>query len=102
MTAPRWAQFAFQAFNGSTGFGGYTLQQPGVLVGTVTNATLSTVTTVVLTRAASFPSSTLRLRALHPSTRACSRQPASRAEPTPCPRRPRMTPMPIFGMSSAT
>lgn len=44
------AQFAFQAFNGSTGYGEYTLQQPGVLVGTVTNATLSTVTTVVLTR----------------------------------------------------
>jgi len=50
MTATRWAQFAFQAFNGSTGHGEYTLQQPGVLVGTVTNATLSTVTTVVLTR----------------------------------------------------
>ena len=50
MTAPRWAQFAFQAFNGSTGHGEYTLQQPGVLVGTVTNATLNTVTSVVLTR----------------------------------------------------
>ncbi|PVU84131.1 hypothetical protein DDP54_09000 [Cellulomonas sp. WB94] len=44
------AQFAFQAFNGSTGYGDYMLREPGVLVGTVTNVTLNAVTSVVLTR----------------------------------------------------
>lgn len=44
------AQFGFQAFNGSTGFADFSLQGLGVLVGTVTNTTLRTTTSVVLTR----------------------------------------------------
>jgi len=44
------AQFEFTAFNGSTGFGVYSLQEPGVLIGTVTNTTLNWTMPVVLTR----------------------------------------------------
>ena len=44
------AQFEFTAINGTTGIGTYSLQGPGVLVGTVSNTTLGWTVPVMLTR----------------------------------------------------
>lgn len=50
-TVTEWgAQFEFTAFNGTTASGAYSLQEPDLLVGTVTNTTMSWTTQVVLVR----------------------------------------------------